>query len=410
MNEEITNRIIMKRHQPLLICLSLFCYHLSITWGQVLTDSVCFVVEFRKDDHHMSVGQQKELKAFMNEVQNPVAVSLRGHTDWDGSEAYNMRLSERRTFTVSHFLTDTLIVKLPVACHFSGEVEPIADNESVEGQQRNRRVEVWVHFTLPLLEALSIEEEMDHCGDTLITLPDGTLIELDKCDYVKYQNCISIQEFITPQAIRDSELHTMSPDDEPMVSGGMLRYSICDDLELRTYIPVSEDCMSGSMNLYEQDEDGVWQQLENVEVEPVELNGRLYYPVSLSGIGTLNLDKVMPPAPTPWMKFIGKRGIKLEVVMLQCSCPLTVMSYTPVNRRKRKIKIPMTCCDSAQVWVSATTRDGKRLELGYELLADLQRVKNFGYCPTDVRWKFLFIQKRNKRYKRRYRLKIDDFN
>ena len=96
--------------------------------------------------------------------------------------------------------------------------------------------------------------------------------------------------------------------------------------------------------------------------------------------------------------------------MLQCNCPMTVMNYAPANRRKRKIKVPVTCCDSTQVRVFATGSGGERLELGYKLLADLERVKGVGYCPTEIRWKFLFIQKRNKRYKRRYRLKPDDFN
>ena len=83
--------------------------------------------------------------------RNPqiLKVQVEGHTDWIGSEAYNQKLSERRAGAVTDYLIKKGIEPdrlIPVGF---GETRPIADNETVRGRARNRRVEFTVLEVAP---------------------------------------------------------------------------------------------------------------------------------------------------------------------------------------------------------------------------------------------------------------------
>lgn len=69
--------------------------------------------------------------------------AIAGHTDSRSSDEYNIGLSQRRADSVRQFLIDRFNItpeRLSIFAH--GEKKPVADNESEEGMQRNRRVEV----------------------------------------------------------------------------------------------------------------------------------------------------------------------------------------------------------------------------------------------------------------------------
>jgi outer membrane protein OmpA-like peptidoglycan-associated protein len=65
-----------------------------------------------------------------------------GHTDGTGSDAYNQGLSERRATAARTYLLRQGVDGDRVEAAGRGESEPIADNESTEGRQENRRVEI----------------------------------------------------------------------------------------------------------------------------------------------------------------------------------------------------------------------------------------------------------------------------
>ncbi|MEM9046049.1 MAG: OmpA family protein [Pseudomonadota bacterium] len=65
-----------------------------------------------------------------------------GHTDSTGSEAYNLGLSERRSGSVANYLRSRGVLPARIAAYGEGETAPIATNETAEGRQQNRRVEL----------------------------------------------------------------------------------------------------------------------------------------------------------------------------------------------------------------------------------------------------------------------------
>ncbi|MBN8832137.1 MAG: OmpA family protein [Sphingomonadales bacterium] len=69
-------------------------------------------------------------------------IDVLGHTDSDGSEAYNQALSERRAQSVASYLSSHGVASVRMATRGYGEMQPIASNETPDGKQQNRRVEI----------------------------------------------------------------------------------------------------------------------------------------------------------------------------------------------------------------------------------------------------------------------------
>ncbi len=67
-----------------------------------------------------------------------------GHTDAVGSDAYNQKLSVKRSEAVKAYLVSKGIEKNRVYTEGKGEKQPVADNKTGEGRAKNRRVEIEV--------------------------------------------------------------------------------------------------------------------------------------------------------------------------------------------------------------------------------------------------------------------------
>lgn len=85
-------------------------------------------------------GVAKSLMAYP--LKNDLEVQ--GHTSSEGSDAYNLRLSQKRSQSVANYLKSQG-VNNKLTAHGYGERNPIADNSTEEGRSRNRRVElIWL--------------------------------------------------------------------------------------------------------------------------------------------------------------------------------------------------------------------------------------------------------------------------
>lgn len=67
-----------------------------------------------------------------------------GHTDATGPDAYNQKLSVRRSEAVKAYLVSKGIEKNRIYTEGKGEAQPVADNKTKDGRAKNRRVEIEV--------------------------------------------------------------------------------------------------------------------------------------------------------------------------------------------------------------------------------------------------------------------------
>ncbi|MGA7306677.1 MAG: OmpA family protein, partial [Rhodothermales bacterium] len=77
-----------------------------------------------------------------------------GHTDDIGSETYNDRLSVRRAESAASYIYTKGIEPSRVTTMGKGESDPIATNDTEEGRQLNRRVEVVIYASEAYRDAL----------------------------------------------------------------------------------------------------------------------------------------------------------------------------------------------------------------------------------------------------------------
>jgi len=75
-------------------------------------------------------------------LKNYLKIHLIGHTDSEDSDEYNLKLSENRVKSVQEYLSDRGILKARITIDWKGEKFPISDNNSEEGREENRRVEL----------------------------------------------------------------------------------------------------------------------------------------------------------------------------------------------------------------------------------------------------------------------------
>jgi len=72
-------------------------------------------------------------------------LQIEGHTDSVGTDDFNQQLSERRADSVRDFLAEQGVPGSAIRAHGFGKTQPVASNDTAEGRQRNRRVELVVN-------------------------------------------------------------------------------------------------------------------------------------------------------------------------------------------------------------------------------------------------------------------------
>ncbi|BBM65380.1 OmpA family protein [Vibrio alfacsensis] len=90
-----------------------------------------------------SADKLNDLVAFLNEYPQ-ANVDVIGYTDTSGSAAYNQKVSEKRAESVAHALVAKGIDASRIHARGEGENNPIASNDTREGREQNRRVEIVV--------------------------------------------------------------------------------------------------------------------------------------------------------------------------------------------------------------------------------------------------------------------------
>src|SRR6202034_80974 len=110
--------------------------------GMVLTLGSNVLFDTASDT--LKPGADEALNRVSQFLQSQPAVKLRieGHTDSRGSESYNEALSQRRAQAVARALMDRGVDPSRLQAVGRGMEVPVATNDSAEGRQQNRRVEL----------------------------------------------------------------------------------------------------------------------------------------------------------------------------------------------------------------------------------------------------------------------------
>ncbi len=74
-----------------------------------------------------------------------LTLQIEGHTDSVGGDDFNQQLSERRADSVRDFLAEQGVAGSSITARGFGKMQPVASNDTPEGRQRNRRVELVVN-------------------------------------------------------------------------------------------------------------------------------------------------------------------------------------------------------------------------------------------------------------------------
>lgn len=103
-------------------------------------------VTFEFDKATLTADGRKALDGVASSLkgQPTMEISIEGHTDSVGSDAYNLRLSKARAKSVRDYLVSSGVAANRLTSEGYGEGRPVATNDTAEGRAMNRRVEMKV--------------------------------------------------------------------------------------------------------------------------------------------------------------------------------------------------------------------------------------------------------------------------
>ncbi len=122
-------------------------------------------------------------------------IFIKGNTDNIGDSNYNKQLSEQRVLAAQQYLIAQGINAKVFTTNAFGEDKPIADNTTDAGKQKNRRVDIAIAFTRPVvvqpyLPPISELYDQLRCGtqpftidpnrDTVLRCEGGTILTIKK--------------------------------------------------------------------------------------------------------------------------------------------------------------------------------------------------------------------------------------
>ena len=84
----------------------------------------------------------QDLAQTMSRYSDINRIEVEGHTDSIGSDDYNLDLSRRRAVSVRDYLVGQGIPSANIVARGFGETQPKSSNDTAEGRQLNRRVEI----------------------------------------------------------------------------------------------------------------------------------------------------------------------------------------------------------------------------------------------------------------------------
>ncbi len=192
-------------------------------------------VHFATNSAELTEIEKSSLTAFLDlfDKSKIEETKLVGHTDSDGEDDFNIRLSQNRSKTVEKFVR-LQVVKGSIQEAF-GESKPIKENLSDEGKAANRRVEVQIKYgkggllsennykVLAYRNLPTSEYCIDPTRDTVLNLTKGGRVIFQANTFANDWKCVTIT---AKEAYKKSEIIlanlSTSSNGRVLESGGMM--------------------------------------------------------------------------------------------------------------------------------------------------------------------------------------------
>jgi len=124
----------------------------------VITEKIMFEYD-KADIRSESFGLCDEIVDVIQKNPRIKKISIEGHTDGDGSAKYNKKLSQKRADAVKKYFVDKGVEEARLQSVGHGEDKPLAENDTDEGKEKNRRVEFLILEQDKLTETVEIDPE-----------------------------------------------------------------------------------------------------------------------------------------------------------------------------------------------------------------------------------------------------------
>ena len=111
---------------------------------------------FATNKADLNASSKSALAKFSNTLKsnNLLLVDIYGHTDSSGNDGINIPLSNKRAQSVANYLMQCGVSSSQFKnIAGKGSSEPVADNSTAAGKQKNRRVEVYLYASKAMVDA-----------------------------------------------------------------------------------------------------------------------------------------------------------------------------------------------------------------------------------------------------------------
>lgn len=109
---------------------------------------------FATNKYDLTTTSKNELQKLINIMKQntDVSIDVQGYTDNTGNDAINNPLSVKRAQSVANYLTSNGVQYAQLKnVNGYGSSNPVADNSTAEGRQKNRRVEVYLYASQEMI-------------------------------------------------------------------------------------------------------------------------------------------------------------------------------------------------------------------------------------------------------------------
>lgn len=279
-------------------------------------------------------------------------VIVTANTDNAADSQYNRKLSDIRAKMVKDFLIKRGVSAEIISTYSFGEDKPLSDNESDEGKQKNRRVDIIIHYQnkpvavsgAPPDTNRLLLTKIDTCldRDTVIILPQGTQLVFNTCEYLSVKDCLDFKEANHVNDILFNNMSLMDTGGIPIQSCGMLRLSMkpncnkkCFDTRVKVRFPyvmpgrsACEACAKNAQ-LYDINNNGLWAQSidKSTPMKMLTIGGKIFYQFELiCPDNWKNCDCKTPVNP---VTFKTRKGYSIVSIKIISECPITIVDVKP---------------------------------------------------------------------------------